>query len=106
MSIVNKKKISLEENVKAGSKNARFHLGACCGNEYLTQREFDVLKYIMLGYTAKKIALCLGVSYRTVETYVELLKLKLRCNRKSEIIERALALGIAQVVFSSLDSVE
>lgn len=59
-------------------------------NRYLTQRQFDVLKYLILGYTAKKIGLALDISYRTVENYVETLKLKLCCNTKSELIEKAI----------------
>lgn len=55
-------------------------------NGYLTKRESDVLKYVVLGYTAKNIAKLLNVSFRTVESYIDFLKLKLRCNSKGEVI--------------------
>lgn len=76
----------------------RLELGQACNNQYLTLREIDVLKCILFGYSAKKIGLSLGISFRTAETYIENLKLKLSCNRKSEIIERVVELGLMQWV--------
>lgn len=58
-------------------------------NIYLTRRENDLLDCLALGMTSKDIAQELGISYRTVECYLQSLKSKLGCNRKSEVIRKA-----------------
>jgi DNA-binding CsgD family transcriptional regulator len=63
----------------------RLMLGKSFGNQYLTKRETDVLKYVVLGYTAKRIGQTLEISFRTVETYIETLKMKLDCGSKGDI---------------------
>lgn len=63
----------------------RMALGKSFGHKYLTKRETDVLKYVVLGYTAKRIGQVLEISFRTVETYIEILKIKLDCEYKSDI---------------------
>lgn len=60
---------------------------------YLTKREKEVLHYIILGYTAKRIARALGISFRTVENYINILKYKFRCDAKSELIEWVIKSG-------------
>lgn len=79
--------------LKLDEKN-RLDLGPNFNNQRLTQREVDVLKQVILGYSAKKIALHLQISFRTVETYIEILKLKLGCCKKAEIIEKSIKLGL------------
>jgi len=64
---------------------SRLQLGKTFNNEYLTKREIDVLTYVVLGQTAKKIAQSLQISYRTVESYIDTLKYKLGCRSKNEI---------------------
>ena len=66
-------------------------------SKYLTQRQLEVLKYLILGYTAKKIAISLDISYRTVENYIEILKLKLQCNSKGEMIEKVILQNLVDV---------
>jgi DNA-binding CsgD family transcriptional regulator len=61
---------------------------------HLTPREMDVLRYAAIGYTAKKIAIALGISYRTVETYIHSLKIKLNCASKADITEKAIQYGL------------
>ena len=63
-------------------------------SDYLTKREKEVLKYVVLGYTAKRIGKTLHISFRTVEGYVDKLKLKLRCDTKSELIEKVIVCGL------------
>jgi len=62
------------------------HLGKQLGNQHLTAREIDILKCLLKGYSAKEAGLELKISYRTVESYINTLKLKLGCTRKSELI--------------------
>ncbi len=63
-----------------------------------TPRESDVFNYIFLGLTSKKIAKRLELSHRTIEDYVERIKIKLDCTSKSEITETAIRLGIVRRV--------
>lgn len=57
----------------------------------LTNRELDCVRLMFLGHTAKEISSSLGVSVRTVEFYLDNIKSKLYCTKKSEIISTILA---------------
>lgn len=74
---------------ESSSKNFPNHLdlGKNFGDAYLTKREAEVLRCVVLGYSAKRTAKFLNISYRTVESYIDIIKLKLRCSTKREIIE-------------------
>jgi DNA-binding CsgD family transcriptional regulator len=48
----------------------------------------------MMGKTSKKIAKCLGISYKTVDFHIANIKLKLNCYRKSDIVESYLDLSL------------
>jgi len=52
----------------------------------LTKREKEILQYVVLGCTAKKIGQLLNISFRTVEAHINNLKLKLHCDSKSDIV--------------------
>lgn len=58
----------------------------------ITKREKEVLYYLTRGKTAKEIALMLGLSYRTIEHYIEKIKIKTKVSSKSELIEKAIHL--------------
>lgn len=60
-------------------------------NEFfsLTPRELDVLKFIANGYPASFIAKNLRLSVKTVENYIAVIKSKLDCTSKVELIEKA-----------------
>ncbi len=60
----------------------------------LTRRELEVLRYVILGYTAKKVALRLNISFRTVEKHISNIKMKLGCFTKGDIIQKAITLGV------------
>lgn len=77
----------------------RIQLGKELANQHLTQREIDIIKFLLQGYSAKEIGLALNISYRTVETHIYYLKLKLRCTKKSELIRIFLKLGLFQLLF-------
>ncbi len=97
---------------KVGSENqypclefdskGRLNLGKQLENQYLTKRELDIIKFLIYGYSAKETGLALGISYRTVESYINSLKLKMRCNKKRELISLAIKLGLL-AFFTSLD---
>jgi DNA-binding CsgD family transcriptional regulator len=80
------------------NNNAANEANAC-----LTERQKEVLMYLLLGYTAKKIALVLGISFRTVESYIETLKLKLNCQTKGDLIERTIRTGLVYDLLSILE---
>ncbi len=53
----------------------------------LTQREMQCLQLTIKGFTAKKIAKELGLSFRTIEEYMTNIRVKAGVNSKSELIE-------------------
>jgi len=59
----------------------------------LTQRESEVLFLALRGKTSKLIAVALGLSFRTVESYLEKIKLKFGAQSKVELFDMAIARG-------------
>lgn len=55
---------------------------------HLTSREVDCIKLLLQGYTANQIANTLGLSKRTIEHYLEGVKLKSNCDSKLELFEK------------------
>ncbi len=53
----------------------------------LSQQEYRCLKFYLNGLSAKETAKKLGISNRTVETYIEIIKNKLSCHKKSEFFK-------------------
>lgn len=76
----------------------RFYLGNEFKNDFLTLQEYKLLKLILRGFTAKKMALQLQLSVRTVESYIENIKNKLRCRTKNEIIDVAINAGWYHII--------
>lgn len=60
---------------------------------YLPKRQREVLVLITNGLSAKQIAHHLSISQRTVEYYSEIIKSKLGCLNKAELIKKAFSLG-------------
>jgi len=59
----------------------------------LTQRESEILFFALRGKTSKLIALTLGLSFRTVESYLEKIKLKFGVQNKPELFDIAIERG-------------
>lgn len=55
----------------------------------LSQREIDVLRLFLMGYSARKIALEIYLSKRTIEHHIERIKSKLNCLTKAELMQKA-----------------
>ena len=53
---------------------------------HLTRRELSCLLYLSAGMSAKEIGIKLEISPRTVEYYINQVKIKTRCNYKSDLI--------------------
>ena len=62
--------------------------------QLLTKRQTDCLLGIVKGMTAKEVALHLGISPRTVEHHLDLIKTKLNCRSRVELIAIAEQLGL------------
>jgi DNA-binding CsgD family transcriptional regulator len=83
------------------TEGKKFCLGKFFNNEYLTKREVDVLKCILLGYPLKYVGKLLSVSSRTVETHLTCIKQKMQCRTKGDVIVAAIKTGLN---FTILDS--
>ena len=59
-----------------------------------TKRELQICKNIIQGKTAPESALSLGIKTRTVEKYIEEIKTKVDCNRKTELAIQLIKLGV------------
>ena len=57
----------------------------------LTRREFQILKLIAKGYSAKEVALEINIAPRTVEGHIDTIKLKLRARNRTHMVTRAIA---------------
>lgn len=68
----------------------------------LTHRESECLFYMLRGKSAKGTAQILGLSSKTIEFYLQTLKSKFDCLSKSQLIEKAIALGYLNLLPVSL----
>ena len=67
-----------------GTPTAGLHVGD------LSNRELEVFELIGIGWSTKEIAERLGLSVKTVETYREKLKIKLKLKDSSELLRQAI----------------
>lgn len=58
----------------------------------LTKRQSECLYHLVKGKTMKQIAAALNLSPKTIEHYLEIIKRKLNCYSRTELIEKALQL--------------
>ena len=75
-----------------------FHLGDNFSNEYLTRREFEIFKYLLMGKSVDEIAFDLGRSKKTVEAQIKNIVNKLQCSHKAEIVPTAVKYGLTYVL--------
>lgn len=64
----------------------------------LSKREVECLFYLVRGKSMKTVAKILGLSPRTIETYLARLKEKINCYNKSDLIEFAIKEGFADMM--------
>jgi DNA-binding CsgD family transcriptional regulator len=60
----------------------------------LSTRQRDCLYYLAKGMTLKEIGTILNLSPRTIGHYLEAVKVKLGCFSRSQLVEKALTIGI------------
>jgi len=63
----------------------------------LTKQQTACLRFLALGNTYKQIAIELGLSAKTVEHYLDAVKIKLSCESRSELIMQAIERGLVGV---------
>lgn len=66
--------------------------GMNSGSINLSKRQKDCLYWLLKGKTAAETANILNLSQRTVESYINHIKIKFQCSTKSELIVKALKL--------------
>ena len=64
----------------------------------LSDRQAEILFFLLRGKTSKEIAKLLLLSPRTIETHIEEIKKKIKCTNKSELIEKAIANGFMNII--------
>ncbi len=90
-------KVLIKEVVgdKEGSeKDGPGKSGGGAGEDILTEREKEVLRYISLGYTNQEIADKLVVSVKTVEKHKYNIMEKLNLNRRYQLVNYAIEHGL------------
>lgn len=70
--------------------------------EGLSEREFECLFYLLRGRTFKEIADTLSLSSRTVESYINSIKMKWQCDSKGQVIDYAINHGLLSCLPRSL----
>ena len=67
-------------------------------NYFLTDRQLECLFFLVRGKTSKNIARILNLSSRTIEGYINDIKLKMHCSSKNQIIEKSFMEGLVTIV--------
>lgn len=80
------------------SKERSYTVGVDMHRKKLSERELECVFYLLRCNTMKQIAKLLEISPRTVESYLEQVKIKLNCTSKNEIIEVCLAEGLLNYI--------
>ncbi len=75
------------------------------GEIYFTKREAQCMHFLLKNYSAKKTALKLSISKKTVEHYIAKLKEKLDCTTREAINEKAMTLGFIDLIFRDINSI-
>jgi DNA-binding CsgD family transcriptional regulator len=75
-----------DESLKKTQGLKRYFLKGDYEGIYLTQRERDVLIYLLKGYSLKELARHEAISLRTVEDHTAHIRRKLGFSRKQEMI--------------------
>jgi len=83
--------------------NRIYLLNESINNNYnFTSREMECLFFLIRGKTSKEIAKILKISPRTVETYLENIKLKMKCSNKLQVIANAITEDLINLMPLSL----
>lgn len=70
----------------------------------LTSREMQLLMLVAVGYSAKEVANRCGIAFRTVETHLDTMRLKLRARNRTHMVAIAIELGLISSTHIRQDS--
>lgn len=87
-----------------GSNNLSYYFKPGYDMLNLSKRQSECLYYLVRGYSNKQIGEVLSLSNRTVETHVEVIKDKLACNSRQQLIEKIIDNGLLNIIPESLFS--
>lgn len=90
------------KNILPTDNNTKFELYKPSSDINLTNREMDCLFYTLRGKNAKTTASMLNISAKTVEFHLTHIKEKFNCFSKSQLIEKAIALGYLNKIPSTM----
>lgn len=90
------------ESHKLSKKNYSYYIGEGLKNHSLSDKQQLCLFYYIRGYTAKSVGEKIGLSKRTIESYLDTIKYKLQVNSKNELIEKAINNGFLSILPSSI----
>ncbi len=82
----------------SNKKNIIYTIGQPEINIKLTVRQLECLFFLIRGRKIKEIARSLNISPRTVEGYVDLIKIKFACQTRSSLIAKAIEQGFMNVL--------
>lgn len=85
-------------NNKHIKKAANFYLNSQYDGLNLSKRQTECLFYLIRGKSLKAIGKAMNLSPRTIESYIDLIKDKMGCNTKSEVIEKAIEIGYLEIL--------
>jgi DNA-binding CsgD family transcriptional regulator len=95
----NRKKTLVLKDLLKTLKQKRYYLSAEYNGIYLTQREMECLLCLMHGKSAKQIGKELNLALRTIEFYLD--KIKLNCDSSSILIEKTITCRFIEGVYSN-----
>lgn len=75
-----------KKHTQIAGTTKKYTLGEKFPNVYLTRREAQIMFYFIHGMSTGPVASLLDLSRRTVEFYINNMKIKLGCQFKSELI--------------------
>lgn len=101
--IENTGKVLIDKTGVYDPATRRICLGPRFNNEYLTEREIRIFYFVLLGFSASKIADKVYRSKKTVEYHIDHIKRKLQCKTLGDLIAVAIKSGLTYTIFNSLE---
>ena len=67
-------------------------------NHNLSKRQMECLFFLLRGKTHKEIGGILGLSQRTVDSYIDEIKFKMNCFTQAQLIEKSIGEGLFNLI--------
>ncbi|QJD89619.1 response regulator transcription factor [Duganella dendranthematis] len=98
---IRKELVEAISNIANGFKHisldVALELGHYCDSELLSQRELEVLRYVAVGNTNRKIGELMGLSEETIKTHVKTILAKTKAHDRTHAVTIALQRGMLRV---------